>query len=33
MRSSLDDAVADLQQRDLSEASYPYIWLDAACIK
>ena len=33
MRSSLDESVADLQQRDLSEASYPYIRLDAAYIK
>ena len=33
MRSSLDDAVADMQQRDLSDVKYPYIWLDAAYIK
>lgn len=31
--SSLDETVADLQQRDLSEVSYPYIWLDATYIK
>ena len=33
MCSSLDDAVADMQQRDLSDVKYPYIWLDAAYIK
>lgn len=33
MCSSLDETVADLQQRDLSEVSYPYIWLDATYIK
>ena len=33
MCSSLDDAVADLQERDLSDVSYPYIWLDATYIK
>lgn len=31
--SSLDGVVADLQSRDLSEATYPYIWLDATYIK
>ena len=31
--SSLDETVADLQQRDLSDVSYPYIWLDATYIK
>ena len=30
---SLDDIVADLQSRDLSEVAYPYIWLDATYIK
>ena len=33
MRSSLDESVADLQERDLSDVSCPYIRLDAACIK
>ena len=33
MCTSLDDAVADLQERDLSDVSYPYIWLDATYIK
>lgn len=33
MCSSLDDAVADLQERDLSDVKYPYIWLDATYIK
>lgn len=33
MCSSLDDAVADMQQRDLSDVKYPYIWLDATYIK
>ena len=31
--SSLDESVADLQERDLSEVGYPYIWLDATYIK
>lgn len=30
---TLDATVADLQQRDLSEVTYPYIWLDATYIK
>lgn len=30
---SLDDAVADLQGRDLSDAAFPYIWVDATCVK
>lgn len=30
---SLDEAVADMQGRDLSSASFPYIWLDATYIK
>lgn len=30
---SLDDVVADLQTRDLSEAASPYIWLDATYVK
>lgn len=30
---SLDDIVADLQSRHLSEMTYPYIWLDATYIK
>ena len=30
---SLDDAVADLQGRDLSGAAFPYIWVDATYIK
>ena len=33
MCSSLDDAVADLQERDLSGARFPYIRLDATYIK
>ena len=33
MCSSLDDAVADLQERDLSGARFPYIWIDATYIK
>ena len=33
MCSSLNDAVADLQERDLSGARFPYIWLDATYIK
>nr|WP_181861876.1 transposase [Slackia isoflavoniconvertens] len=33
MCSPLDESVADPQQRDLSEVSYPYIWLDATYIK
>lgn len=33
MCSSLDESVADLQQRDLSEVGYPYIWLNATYIK
>ena len=33
MCSSLDDAFADLQERDLSGARFPYIWLDATYIK
>lgn len=31
--SSLDESVADLQKRDLSDVTYPYIWLDATYIK
>ncbi len=31
--SSLDESVADLQGRDLSDVTYPYIWLDATYIK
>ena len=31
--SSLDESVADLRERDLSDAAYPYIWLDATYIK
>lgn len=27
--SSLDESVADLQERDLSDVTHPYIWLDA----
>ena len=33
MCSSLDESVADLQERDLTDVVYPYIWLDATCIK
>lgn len=33
MCSSLDESVADLQERDLSDVSYPYVWLDATYIK
>lgn len=31
--SSLDESVADLREHDLSDAVYPYIWLDATYIK
>ena len=31
--SSLDESVADLRERDPSDVTYPYIWLDATCIK
>ena len=31
--SSLDESVADLRERDPSDATYPYIRLDATCIK
>lgn len=31
--SSLDESVADLQERDLSDVTYPYIWLDATYVK
>lgn len=31
--SSLDESVADLQERDPSDVTYPYIWLDATYIK
>lgn len=31
--SSLDESVADLQERDLSDVTHPYIWLDATYIK
>lgn len=30
---SLDDIVADLQGRDLSDVAFPYIWLDATYVK
>lgn len=30
---SLDEAVADMQGRDLSDVSFPYVWLDATYIK
>lgn len=30
---TLDATVADLQERDLSEVAYPYLWLDATYIK
>ena len=30
---SLDDIVADLQKRDLSDVSFPYIWVDATYVK
>lgn len=33
MCSSLDESVADLRERDLSDVSYPYVWLDATYIK
>lgn len=33
MCSPLDEPVADLQERDPSDAAYPYIRLDATCIK
>lgn len=31
--SSLGESVADLQERDLSDVAYPYIWLGATYIK
>ena len=31
--ASLDECVADLQGRDLSDVEFPYIWLDATYIK
>lgn len=31
--SSLDESVADLQKRGLSDVAHPYIWLGATCIK
>lgn len=31
--ASLDEVVADLQGRDLSEVSFPYLWLDATYLK
>ena len=31
--SSLDEPVADLRERDLSDVTYPYIWLDATYVK
>lgn len=33
MCSSLDESVTDLRERDLSDVSYPYVWLDATYIK
>lgn len=30
---SLDEAVAEMQGRDLSEHAYPYVWLDATYVK
>lgn len=30
---SLDDVAADLQERDLSGTSFPYIWVDATYVK
>lgn len=33
MCSSLDESVADLRERGLSDVSYPYVWLDATYIK
>lgn len=30
---SLDSQVAEFRDRDLSEHSYPYLWLDATCVK
>lgn len=33
MCSSLDESVDDLRERDLSDVSYPYVWLDATYIK
>ena len=33
IRSSLDESVADLRERDPSDAACPCIWLDATCIK
>lgn len=31
--SSLDEVVSELKDRDLSEASFPYLWLDATYLK
>lgn len=33
MRGSLDDIVADLRGRDLSDAAFPYVWPDATYVK
>ena len=33
MCSSLDESVADLRKRGLSDVTYPYIWLDATYIR
>lgn len=30
---SLDETVADLQERDLSDVAFPYIWVDATYVK
>ena len=30
---SLDETVADLQERDLSDVAFPHIWVDAAYVK
>ena len=30
---SLDETVADLQERGLSDAAFPHIWVDAAYVK
>ena len=30
---SLDEVVRDLQERDLSDETYPYLWLDATYVK
>ena len=33
LAKSLDEQVGDFRDRDLSEHAYPYLWLDATCVK